>query len=155
MLIRFLFVITLLSPGVTHADDLDALNTLIQTYTATVSSLDMTTIESIWSTEENVSFIHPRGHETGWPAIRQAFYLDTMGRLSKRTLEAERINVRLLSPTTAWGDFYWHFKATFKDGTNIETRGRETQVWEKIDGSWKIVHVHYSGLPVSGEREGF
>jgi len=37
----------------------------------------------------------------------------------------------------------------------IATHGRETQVYRKVDGAWRLVHVHYSGMPVTGERLGF
>ena len=57
---------------------------------------------------------------------------------------------------TAWVEFYWDFVATFKtDGTPLNTKVRETQVFYKVDGGSRLVHVHYSGMPVGGEREGF
>ncbi len=53
-------------------------------------------------------------------------------------------------------EFYWSFDATMaKDATTIHTEGRETQVLEKTNQGWRIVHVHYSGMPVTGERQGF
>jgi ketosteroid isomerase-like protein len=38
-----------------------------------------------------------------------------------------------------------------KDGSPIATHGRETQVNRKLQGAWRLVHVHYSGMPVTGE----
>ena len=56
----------------------------------------------------------------------------------------------------AWVEFYWDFVAKFKTGgTPLNTKGRETQIFRKLDGGWRLVHVHYSGMPVGGEREGF
>ena len=42
-----------------------------------------------------------------------------------------------------------------KDGIAIETHGRETQVYGKMNGRWRPVHVHYSGMPVAPGRAGF
>jgi ketosteroid isomerase-like protein len=57
---------------------------------------------------------------------------------------------------SAWAEFYWDFSAKLrKDGSSVATHGRETQVYRKIDGAWRLVHVHYSGMPVTGERQGF
>ena len=137
------------------ADTKADLEKLVTTYTESVRTLDMNVIETIWALTPHTSFVHPRGHQTGWQDIKQAFYLETMGRFVERKLTARNINIRIINETAAWGDFYWDFDATFKDGATIQTAGRETQVWEKIDGTWKIVHVHYSGLPVTGDREGF
>lgn len=52
--------------------------------------------------------------------------------------------------------FTWDFFAKFSDdGTIKESEGRETQVMVKENSKWKIATVHYSGLPVTGERDGF
>ena len=48
----------------------------------------------------------------------------------------------------AWVEFYWVFDASFTDGKPMQTKGRETQILKKIDNQWRIVHVHYSGMPV-------
>jgi hypothetical protein len=44
---------------------------------------------------------------------------------------------------------------TLKDGQKITTTGRETQIYSKESGGWRIVHVHYSGPPVIGALKGF
>lgn len=55
----------------------------------------------------------------------------------------------------AWAEFSCDFAAELKDdGSPLKTEGRETQVLRKTDGRWELVHVHYSGLPVTGKREG-
>ena len=48
--------------------------------------------------------------------------------------------------------FYWTFDATFKNGEVIQTKGRETQVYNKTNGEWRIVHVHYSHIPELSEK---
>jgi hypothetical protein len=56
----------------------------------------------------------------------------------------------------AWAEFYWDFVATVrKDGSTLTTTGRETQVHGREGQGWRIVHVHYSGPPVTGELQGF
>ena len=88
-MLKTLQIMTLLfASSLAFADDREALEQLVDTYTSTVADLDMAEIESIWSTAETTSFIHPRGHEVGWENIREAFYLNTMGRLAKRKLTA-------------------------------------------------------------------
>ena len=153
---KFVLICTLAcAPQLALANDIEVLRELIQAYTDSVGSLDMQAAERIWSTGADTSFIHPRGHQVGWEDIKQAFYLETMGRFKQRELKAHGISIRQMTPTTAWGDFYWNFEATLEDGSSITTAGRETQIWQKVGGQWKIVHVHYSGMPVTGEREGF
>ena len=39
------------------------------------------------------------------------------------------------------------YYATKLDGTPHDTKGRETQIFERsADGSWRLVHIHYSGV---------
>ena len=135
--------------------ELDELNTLLNNYVKAVNDLDLDLAEKIWSHKESISFIHPGGHQRGWEEIRDAFYLGAMANFQSRELKLKDVNIRILSDNTAWADFYWDFDAKFIDGSPMQTSGRETQIWKKESGGWKIVHVHYSGLPVTGEREGF
>ncbi len=55
------------------------------------------------------------------------------------------------SRDAAWAECYWDFVAKLKaDGSSINTKGRETQIYRKEKAEWRLVHVHYSGMPVSG-----
>ncbi len=107
---------------------------------------------------EHTSFIHPRGHHIGFEDVK-TFFTHTMGEFFI-TRELSKIN----EPSIAiYGDsavleFYWHFKGLMRDDgeTIIESDGRETQVFQKFpDEGWKIVHIHYSNMPVTGRGEGF
>lgn len=48
----------------------------------------------------------------------------------------------------AWTTLTWHLRAKLGDGTPIESDGRQTDIWEKRDNAWLIVHEHISE-PVS------
>jgi len=74
---------------------------------------------------------------------------------SERTLTAHDLTVDVAGDS-AVAEFYWDFVAKFrKDGSPLSTHGRETQVYYKHDGSWRLAHVHYSGMPAAIQREGF
>jgi hypothetical protein len=107
----------------------------------------------LWAHTGEVSFIYPRGHEYGWKGVKKiiAFFRDnfTTRKLSFYNLKSAVYN------DFAWVEFYWVFDATMKmNDTPVQTRGRETQVWRKIDREWRLVHVHYSGMPVTGPDQG-
>jgi len=77
------------------------------------------------------------------------------GMFSERKLTAHDVSVQVLGDA-AVAEFYWDFVAKFrKDGSPISTHGRETQVYRKTSDGWRLVHVHYSGMPVTTERRGF
>jgi ketosteroid isomerase-like protein len=128
---------------------------LIDKYAESVSQADTKLASEIWSTNDEVSFIHPGGHEHGWEQVRTNVYERLMGAtFSERKLTVRDVVVRVHGDT-AWAEFYWDFTAKQKiDGAPLKTRGRETQIYRKTDRGWRIVHVHYSGMPVRGERQG-
>jgi len=128
---------------------------LIKDYATSVDGLNLALAKQVWSDAPEVTFIHPRGTEKGLPQVLTNFYGNTMGTFSKRELLVDEPSIHVYHDT-AWSEFTWTFHATVKnDAPNITTRGRETQVYHKDHGVWRIVHVHYSGRPVTGELKGF
>jgi ketosteroid isomerase-like protein len=122
---------------------------LIAAYARSINTADTKLAGEIWSASPDVSFIHPQGHEHGLDQIRQNLYTRLMGEaFSERKLTPKQISVRAY-PDTAWAEFYWDFSAKLRsDGSAVETHGRETQIYRKEQGRWRLVHVHYSGMPV-------
>ena len=71
------------------------------------------------------------------------------GMFSKRKLTPRDIKVNVFGDS-AWSEFYWHFTATPKNGgAEVQTDGRETQIYRKTGERWVLVHVHYSEMPRS------
>ena len=137
-------------------EDIQAIKDVIGTYAASVSNYDLSQAAQVWQTDERTTFIHPRGNEYGWEAIKKNFYGKTMhDTFSKRYLHIHDINVQVYGDT-AVSVFFWDFPAVFRtDDTDVTTHGRETQVYQRTDDGWKIVHVHYSNMPVTGDKQGF
>jgi ketosteroid isomerase-like protein len=129
---------------------------MIAKYAESIDAADTTLASQIWSDSPEVSFIYPRGHEHGLEQIKQNVYRHLMGdTFSERKLNIHDISAHVYGDT-AWAEFYWDFVAKFrKDGSPITTHGRETQIYRKEQGRWRLVHVHYSGMPVTEERRGF
>jgi len=87
--------------------------------------------------------------------VKANFYENTLREaFSERKLTIKDVVIHAYRDA-AWVEFYWDFVAKLrKDGTALTTRGRESQVYRKNKGRWRLVHVHYSGMPVTGERRG-
>jgi len=136
--------------------DTDAIRGLVEKYAKSIDGADTTLASEIWSKSPDVSFIHPRGHERGWEEVKKNVYQDLMSAtFSERKLTPRDVVIHVLGDA-AWAEFYWDFSARFKNGGQpLKTKGRETQVFQKTNGRWKLVHVHYSGMPVTAKREGF
>jgi ketosteroid isomerase-like protein len=128
----------------------------IATYAKSIDDADTDLAARIWWDSPEVSFIHPLGHEHGFDQIKQNVYQRLMGEtFSERKLTPRDIVIHVYGDV-AWAEFYWDFNAKFrKDGQPITTHGRETQIYCKMEGSWRLVHVHYSGMPATQPGQGF
>ena len=129
---------------------------LIEKYAKSIDGADTALAAEVWLDSPEVSFIYPLGHEHGFEQIKQNVYQHLMGdTFSERKLSVHDVSVHLYGDA-AQAEFYWDFAAKFrKDGSPLTTHGRETQLYQKQDGRWRLVHVHYSGMPVTAERQGF
>ncbi len=143
-------------PASDASAEVEEIISLIAKYAKSVDDADTTLASQIWSESTEVSFIHPLGHEHGLEQIQQNVYKHLMDdNFSERKLTPRDISVHVYGDA-AWAEFYWDFAAKFrKDGSPITSHGRETQVYRKEQGRWRLVHVHYSGMPVIEERRGF
>lgn len=129
---------------------------VLDNYKMSINQADTVLASTFWLTTPQASFIHPRGHEKGWEEIKSGIYEMFGSRFSIRELKSYNETIQLYGDM-AVVEFYWIFDATFsgENPTPMQSRGRETQVMKKFGNNWKIVHVHYSGMPKTGEREGF
>jgi Xaa-Pro aminopeptidase len=144
------------TPSLNTAADTKAIADQIAKYAKSVSDADTTLASQVWWNSPEASFIHPLGHEHGFEQIKQSVYQHLMGdTFSRRNLSVHDLSIHVFGDS-AVAEFYWDFAAKFrKDGSPITTHGRETQVYQRMQGEWRLAHVHYSGMPVSGGQQGF
>src|SRR5207237_8156229 len=131
----------------------EEIKSVIAKYAKPVDAADTNMASQVWLDSPEASFIHPLGHEHGFEQIKQNVYKRLMGKtFSERKLSVHDVAVQMLGDA-AVAEFYWDFSAKLrKDGSPVTTRGRETQVYRKMPDGWRLVHVHYSGMPVTEDR---
>ena len=135
-----------LHPGGDARAAADAIRQQIARYTAALDAADTTLASQVWRTTSDVSVIHPAGHAHGWEDVKQ-LYASFGSTFSERTLTARDVSIHV-SGDAAWVEFYWHFVGKQrKDGSMMQTDGRETQIYNRSGDQWQLVHVHYSGPP--------
>jgi hypothetical protein len=129
-------------------------NSLITLYVQSINEADTTLASEIWARTAEISFINPRGTEYGWNGVK------TIYKMFKDSFSVRKLSFYNLKfahyDNVSWLTFYWIFDAKMKpDDTPVQTRGRETQIWKKMNSGWRLVHVHYSAMPVAGQGKGF
>ena len=120
----------------------DAIRQLLAKYTAALDAADVGLAAQVWRTSPDVSLIHPGGHARGWEEVKQ-FYNFFGSAFSDRKLTARDVSVQI-NGETAWVLYYWHFIGKGKDGSTLETDGRESQIYYKTGNRWQLIHAHYS-----------
>ncbi|MGD0583173.1 MAG: nuclear transport factor 2 family protein [Bacteroidales bacterium] len=127
---------------------------LVTQYAESINQADTALGRKIWAPTAEISFIHPRGTEYGWIGVKNIY------NMFKDNFTARKLSFYNLKfayyGDVSWVTFYWTFDATLKTTNDrVQTKGRETQIWRKINFEWRLVHVHYSGMPVTGQGQGF
>ncbi|RXM38100.1 hypothetical protein BOQ62_18730 [Chryseobacterium sp. CH21] len=128
----------------------------VKRYTQSVNEGDVhpEIIDELWEHSPEVSNINIRGHQKGFEEIKKNFYAPIFEVLKDRNLRMitdEREPAVYIFDNTAVVEFYWKLNAKLKAGDKpVDMAGRETHVYRKEDGKWKLIHLHYSGMPVKG-----
>ncbi|MFI5127300.1 MAG: YybH family protein [Candidatus Acidiferrales bacterium] len=148
--------VALSGPASATNTDVQKIKHLIATYVTAVDRADTTLATQIWSDAPEASFIHPRGEEHGRAQIVENVFRHLMGdTFSERKFTPKNVSIHVYGDA-AWAEFNWDFVAKVrKDGSPFHSQGRETEVFHKEGGHWRFVHVHYSGMPVTGNLKGF
>jgi ketosteroid isomerase-like protein len=149
-----LAILVLIVPGITAAaqgtgSDEEQIRGILQKYSTSIDNADVALASEIWSHDPGVTFIYPLGTAHGFEQIADEVYIGAMRTMfSKRELILHQPVIHVYADA-AWSEMTWTFHATKKDGSAITTEGRETQVYHKEQGAWRIVLVHYSGPPIA------
>lgn len=133
-------------PSNEEADRL-AIEQVIDQYVTSINACDTALVNRIWSHGDEVSFIAPSGYYATYQAIRDQLVVELFGtNFTQRELKKDSLKISV-NGDSAWSEFSWTFHATKLDGTPHDTKGRETQIFERsADGVWRLVHIHYSAV---------
>jgi hypothetical protein len=129
-------------------------NSLVAHYVQSIDQADTILASELWAPTAEISFINPSGTEYGWNGVKNIYKM-FKDNFSTRKLSFFNVKFAYYG-NVSWLTFYWIFDATLRtNNSSVQTRGRETQIWKKFNGEWRLVHVHYSGMPVTGQGQGF
>ena len=134
-------------PTANEEADRLAIEQVIDQYIESINRCDTAIVNRIWSHGDEVSFIAPSGYYATYQAIRDQLVVGLFGAyFTQRELKKSSLKIAI-NGRSAWSEFSWTFHATKLDGSPHDTKGRETQIFEKTaDGSWRLVHIHYSAV---------
>lgn len=75
-----------------------------------------------------------------------AAMVEAGGTVEKNELSDLRVQV-MPGGNVAVATYFVDYRLRTPDGESSASRAFESEVWQKIDGAWKIVNLHYSEIP--------
>lgn len=117
---------------------------VLDRYLRSIDAADVALAAEVWSPAATVEAVTPLGRFKGWDSVRNGLYIDFLQKLfSERRLTSSDVSVQV-GGDTAWAVFDWSFAAKGADGQPFASKGWESHVYQKVNGRWVIVQLHYS-----------
>jgi len=130
--------------AVTVDEDLKTLQEANTTFYAAFESLDMQKMDAVWLQEDQVKCVHPGWDiRIGWPDVRDSWVL-----IFNHTIKI-KFSICLLDLSVR-GNLGWTICnesiATQDDDKWVDGRIISTNLFERHDGAWRLIHHHGSPL---------
>jgi ketosteroid isomerase-like protein len=123
---------------------------LLDKYLESIKTADLAVASQVWRQGPDTSAVIPFGRFNGWEAVRDGVYINFLQKaFVERNLRPDNLAITV-SGDTAWAVFDWTFNAKLADGKPFSSKGSESHVYQKTEGRWVIVHLHYSA-PIPGQ----
>jgi ketosteroid isomerase-like protein len=125
-------------------DDESRVREVLDRYLRSIDSADVALAAEVWAHGPTVEAVTPLGRFKGWDTVRDGLYINFLQKLFReRRLTPSDVSVRVVGDA-AWAVFDWSFAAKRADGQPFVSRGWESHVYQRVDGRWAIVQLHYS-----------
>jgi len=134
--------------GLAHADDRADVLAANQAVSAAFSTLDIKTFDPLWAHDNDVTIIHPvsKAVLVGWEAVRKSWAEGTLTRYKEISVSMDNPNITVTN-NVALVVGIEKVRGTRVNGDAAEFSALTTNVFEKRDGRWLIVHHHASRMP--------
>jgi ketosteroid isomerase-like protein len=117
---------------------------VLNTYLRSIDGADVTLASEVWAQSPAVEAVTPLGRFKGWNAVRDGLYINFLQKsFSERHLTPSDVSVRVVGDA-AWAVFDWAFAAKRTGGQPFMSRGWESHVYQRVNGRWALVQLHYS-----------
>ena len=118
-----------------------AVQQVIADYATRVQAGDLAALDSVFRAR-GVHILTDTATTHGWPEYRDKFLKPELARLKNLQFTHSAIEPQVRG-TVAWVAFREELSGETASGP-AKVSGRETAVLEKLDGRWRIVHLHIS-----------
>jgi len=139
-----------LSPSSVHSQsDVDAIKAAHQSFYTALSALDPKAMSAVWANRPYVVNIGPRSKTilVGYEDAVSNYWANTLERFSKASVSPTSIAQVRTNGNIAWVIGTEHAELETKSGGKIAFDLFVTNIFEKIDGRWRMISHHAQRIP--------
>jgi ketosteroid isomerase-like protein len=131
-----------------NADDRALIASANRDFYRALASRDMRMMEQVWLHEEWVGCVHPGwALLVGWKAVRQSWVNIFAGGQRLQTMPSQV--VIHIEKDLAWVTCTENITA-HDSGAWTYSVAQATNLFQRVDGEWKLIHHHASPMPAHG-----
>ena len=126
--------------------DTEQIQQIVQSYITAIHTQDKDSFLSLWTGNKADTLISLTSVFHGDEAIYQDFLIDKIQACySYIELFADHIDIHQIDEENAIVIFSYHTVCRLREtGEDYGIEGIETQVFRKVSGQWKLLHIYYS-----------
>ena len=128
-----------------HADVLAA----NRAFDRALSERNIATLEPLWAHDGTATIIHPSSKVplAGWEAVRKSWAEGALARFSELSVSMDAPHVHVIGNTAVVVGIEIVRGKRANNGEGVEFSALTTNVYEKRNGRWLMVHHHGSRVP--------
>ena len=128
-----------------HGSENEDLHAAIKAFDHAYATNDVETYFSFYDDDATVYFYGARQDITAYHELWTAM-MEAGGGVELNEMSDLQVQV-MPSGDVAIATSFIDNRTRAPDGTKSTSKAFETDVWQKIDGQWKIISLHHSGIP--------
>lgn len=127
-------------------DNIIQIKQLVKDYQGAIHTQEEKAFRQLWTCEDNNTLISISKKYEGIESIYKDFLINGIQKAYKKIdLITDDINIHFINEELAIVIFQYHTECIKRDTLEeYGIEGLETQVVQKVNNEWKLVHIHYS-----------
>lgn len=120
-----------------------AVSEVVRSVAANLETERLGALDTLFAPGRGVHIIEGSGVDRGWAEYRDDHLVPELEVIENLSYRYHGVEPQVRG-NVAWASFRYELGADFPD-ERIDVEGRGTAILERLDGRWRVVHLHTSG----------
>lgn len=123
--------------------DEEAVSDVVRALAANIEAQRIEALDTLFAPGRDVHIVEGSGVNHGWAEYRDDHLVPELEEMDDLSYRYHGVEPQVRGDV-AWASFQYELGADFPD-ERVELEGRGTAILERLDGRWRVVHLHTSG----------